>query len=52
MVKANTVVAAFSRVFKEMILFTKPDKPLPRVAKGTVSRKAALQFYAEEINEL
>jgi hypothetical protein len=50
--KANTAVPAFSRVFKEMIIFASPHKPLPRVAKGSVSRKAALQTYKQEIDEL
>ncbi|KAG6834086.1 hypothetical protein H0H93_012056, partial [Arthromyces matolae] len=40
--EANKVAPAFSRLFKEMILFTSKDKPLPRTGKGTVMRKAAL----------
>ncbi|KAJ6473883.1 hypothetical protein C8R45DRAFT_835129, partial [Mycena sanguinolenta] len=50
--EANTIAPAFSRIFKEMILFCLPDKPLPRAAKGTVLRKAALALYAEEINSI
>ncbi|KAJ6473938.1 putative aminoadipate reductase [Mycena vulgaris] len=47
--EANTDAPAFSRIFKEMVLFTSPDKPLPRAGKGTVMRKAALGLYAAEI---
>ncbi|KAF9000302.1 hypothetical protein BDQ17DRAFT_1427302 [Cyathus striatus] len=49
---ANVDAPAFSKIFKEMILITSPDKPLPRTAKGTVMRKAALQLYDEEIEAL
>ncbi|KAJ3997443.1 hypothetical protein F5050DRAFT_1419742 [Lentinula boryana] len=49
---ANRIAPAFSKIFKEMILITSPDKPLPRVGKGTVARKAALALYEPEINEL
>ncbi|KIK64285.1 hypothetical protein GYMLUDRAFT_94733 [Collybiopsis luxurians FD-317 M1] len=50
--EANMIAPVFSRIFKEMILITSPDKPLPRVGKGTVARKAALALYEQEINEL
>ncbi|KZP16234.1 acetyl-CoA synthetase-like protein [Athelia psychrophila] len=50
--EANSTSPAFSRVFKEMILVTKSGKPLPRVAKGTVAKKAAVRLYAPEIDEL
>ncbi|KAF5362791.1 hypothetical protein D9757_011015 [Collybiopsis confluens] len=50
--EANQIAPAFSRIFKEMILIASPDKPLPRVGKGTVARKAALALYESEINEL
>jgi hypothetical protein len=35
-----------------MILFASPGKVLPRSAKGTVMRKAALALYAEEIDAM
>ncbi|KZT70000.1 acetyl-CoA synthetase-like protein [Daedalea quercina L-15889] len=47
--EANRSVAAFSRVFKEMILVTDPSRPLPRAGKGTVQRKKVLDLYAEDI---
>ncbi|KAJ3821631.1 putative aminoadipate reductase [Lentinula raphanica] len=49
---ANRIAPAFSKIFKEMILIASPDKPLPRVGKGTVARKAALALYESEINEI
>ncbi|KAG6853021.1 putative NRPS-like protein biosynthetic cluster [Blastosporella zonata] len=50
--EANKVAPAFSRIFKELILVTSDKKPLPRTAKGTVMRKAALVLYDTEIAEL
>ncbi|KAJ6455206.1 hypothetical protein C8R45DRAFT_1111581 [Mycena sanguinolenta] len=50
--EANKNAPAFSRIFKEMILFTSKDKPLPRAGKGTVLRRAALTLYAPEINAI
>lgn len=35
-----------------MILVTSEGKPFPRVAKGTVAKKAALKLYEEEIDAL
>ncbi|KAJ7484451.1 putative aminoadipate reductase [Mycena latifolia] len=48
--EANSIAPAFSRIFKEMILFTSPRKPLPRAAKGTVQRKPAIDLYSREID--
>lgn len=50
--EANAVAPAFSRIYKEMILFTSKDKPLPRAGKGSVMRKAALDLYASEIDDM
>ncbi|KAJ7839703.1 hypothetical protein B0H14DRAFT_3140666 [Mycena olivaceomarginata] len=50
--EANKNSPAFSRIFKEMILFTSSDKPLPRSGKGTVQRKAAITLYATEIESI
>ncbi|KAJ6575613.1 putative aminoadipate reductase [Mycena vulgaris] len=49
---ANEIAPAFSRIFKETILFASADKPLPRAGKGTVMRKAALSLYAPEIESI
>ncbi|GAW10245.1 pre-mRNA-splicing factor ATP-dependent RNA helicase PRP43 [Lentinula edodes] len=50
--EGNKIAPSFSRIFKEMILVVNPDKPLPRVGKGTVAKKAALTLYEAEINKL
>ncbi|KAJ3925541.1 MAG: putative aminoadipate reductase [Lentinula lateritia] len=50
--EGNKIAPSFSRIFKEMILIVNPDKPLPRVGKGTVAKKAALTLYEAEINKL
>ncbi|KNZ78390.1 L-aminoadipate-semialdehyde dehydrogenase [Termitomyces sp. J132] len=50
--EANGGAPTFSRIFKEMILFTSSEKPLPRTGKGTVMRQAALESYAAEIGAL
>ncbi|TFK33796.1 acetyl-CoA synthetase-like protein [Crucibulum laeve] len=49
---ANQEAPAFSRIFKEMILITSPEKPLPRSNKGNVVRKNALKIYETEIQHL
>ncbi|KAF9067908.1 hypothetical protein BDP27DRAFT_1327979 [Rhodocollybia butyracea] len=43
--EGNKLLPAFSRIYKEMILVTSLNKPLPRAGKGTVMRKAALHEY-------
>ncbi|KAG2347280.1 acetyl-CoA synthetase-like protein [Suillus weaverae] len=50
--EANKAGPAFSRIFKEMILVTRKEKPMPRAGKGTVTKKAVSQIYEEEINAL
>ncbi|KAJ7470082.1 hypothetical protein B0H11DRAFT_2434130 [Mycena galericulata] len=50
--EANEIAPTFSRIFKEMILFTSPGKSLPRAGKGTVLRKAAIALYAPEIDSI
>ena len=50
--EANALAPGFAKIFKEMIIVTVPDKPLPRAAKGTIIRKQALTIYAEEISHL
>jgi hypothetical protein len=49
---ANRDSPAFGRVYKEMVLVTSPNKPLPRAAKGTIQKKAAVKLYNEEIQAL
>ncbi|EGO23306.1 putative non-ribosomal peptide synthetase [Serpula lacrymans var. lacrymans S7.9] len=50
--EANKNAPTFSRIFKEMILITSPDKPMFRVGKGTTSKNATLKAYEEEIDAL
>ncbi|KAF7330079.1 Acetyl-CoA synthetase-like protein [Mycena kentingensis (nom. inval.)] len=50
--KANEVVPTFARVYKEMILITRPGVPMARAAKGTVINAATFTLYAEDIENL
>lgn len=50
--EANKSAPTFARIFKEMILVTAKGKPLPRVGKGTVAKKAALKLYDAEIDAM
>ncbi|KAG2030446.1 hypothetical protein BDR03DRAFT_1017128 [Suillus americanus] len=50
--EANNEAPAFSRIFKEMILVTRSDKPMPRAGKGTVMKKATVELYEVEIDAL
>ncbi|EEB97205.1 hypothetical protein MPER_03523 [Moniliophthora perniciosa FA553] len=49
---ANAIAPAFSRIYKEMIIITLSDRPLPRTPKDTVIRKQALKVYEQDIDEL
>lgn len=49
---ANVSVPTYGRIFKEMILVARRDKPVSRTMKGTIERKAALQAYEQDINAL
>ncbi|KAG2050383.1 putative aminoadipate reductase [Suillus hirtellus] len=49
---ANKEAPAFSRIFKEMILVTRSGKPMLRAGKGTVTKKATMKLYEEEINAI
>ncbi|KAG0691850.1 putative aminoadipate reductase [Suillus ampliporus] len=50
--EANQEAPAFSRIFKEMVLVTRSEKPMLRAGKGTVTKKATVKLYEEEINAL
>ncbi|KIP07411.1 hypothetical protein PHLGIDRAFT_105771 [Phlebiopsis gigantea 11061_1 CR5-6] len=50
--KANALAPGYARIFKEMILIARPEKALPRAAKGTVIRAQALAAYKEEIEAI
>ncbi|KAI0050773.1 acetyl-CoA synthetase-like protein [Auriscalpium vulgare] len=51
-VKLNEYAPAHSRLFKEMILVSKPSKPFKYTAKGTPRRPAVLRTYEPEIEAL
>ncbi|KAJ7360799.1 putative aminoadipate reductase [Mycena albidolilacea] len=50
--EANENAPAFSRIYKEMILVTQPERPMLRAPKGTVIKKPTLALYKQEVEEL
>ncbi|KAK0243050.1 hypothetical protein EDD85DRAFT_314137 [Armillaria nabsnona] len=50
--KINQFAPQHSRLFKEMIIVTKPGRPLTYTAKNTVRRQAVLNEYRAEIATL
>ncbi|KAG2005477.1 hypothetical protein CC2G_001879 [Coprinopsis cinerea AmutBmut pab1-1] len=48
----NEYAPQHSRIFKEMIILSKPSKPFTYTAKGTARRQAVIRDYQEEIDEL
>lgn len=51
-VRANRDCPAHGRIMKDFIMFTSPDKPMPRAGKGTVQRYATLKLYADEFDAI
>lgn len=49
---ANKKAPSHARIHRDMILFTVPEKPMPRAGKGTVQRQSTVKLYAEEIDAL
>ena len=49
---ANEACTAQAKIDKSHIIFTKPEKPLPRTDKGTIKRGQALQLYQKELDSL
>ena len=49
---ANKASPSHGRILRDMILFTSPDKPMPRAGKGTVQRKKTIELYAPELSAL
>ncbi|GBE77884.1 acetyl-CoA synthetase-like protein [Sparassis crispa] len=47
--KVNDFAPSHSKVFKEMIIVTKPSKPFQFTAKGTIRRQECINAYADEI---
>ncbi|KZT66300.1 acetyl-CoA synthetase-like protein [Daedalea quercina L-15889] len=50
--RMNAFAPQHSRLFKEMILVAKPDKPFTYTAKNTARRQAVINDYEDEINAL
>ena len=50
--EANHQAPKFGRVPKELVLFTKRDKPFSRSPKGSVQRRLTVSFYQNEIDDL
>ncbi|KAK0535514.1 hypothetical protein OC842_002289 [Tilletia horrida] len=48
--KTNAELPNFAQLFKNMIMFTDPRKPLPRTDKGTIKRQLSLKLYDAEID--
>lgn len=51
-VKANHDTSTHSRLVKRAIIFSSPERPLPRTPKGNVSRAASLDIYKDEIEAM
>ncbi|PYH90761.1 acetyl-CoA synthetase-like protein, partial [Aspergillus ellipticus CBS 707.79] len=50
--QANAECPAHARISKSHILFTTPDKPMLRAAKGTIQRAGTLTLYAPGLDAL
>ena len=50
--QANALVPAYAQVAKSHVCFTSQSKPMKRAGKGTVQRRATLDLYAQEIDDL
>ena len=50
--KANKLCTKQAIIQGTHILFTQPEKPLPRAGKGTVQRALAMRLYAETLEAL
>ncbi|KAJ5531965.1 acetyl-CoA synthetase-like protein [Penicillium frequentans] len=50
--EANIPAPAHARIAKSHILFTSPEKPKLRAAKGTIQRASTLKIYAREIEKV
>jgi acyl-coenzyme A synthetase/AMP-(fatty) acid ligase len=48
--RANERCADVVKIAREHVLFTDPEKPLPRTAKDTILRGAAISLYSSEID--
>ena len=50
--KANSEGPEEGRIVRSMVMVSSADKPLPRVAKGTIVRKLTADAYKSEMDQL
>ncbi|KAF7192191.1 Non-canonical non-ribosomal peptide synthetase FUB8 [Pseudocercospora fuligena] len=50
--EVNKSLYAEAELCKELIMFTNPEKPILRTAKGTVSRRKTIEMYESKIEEM
>jgi len=50
--EANQACPGHGRIMKDFIIFTTPEKPMPRAGKETIQRHAALALYDPEFEAL
>ena len=50
--QANQTCPTHGRIMRDFIIFSKPQKPFKRTAKGTVQRITTLQAYEQDIDDL
>ncbi|KAI9736294.1 MAG: putative NRPS-like protein biosynthetic cluster [Cirrosporium novae-zelandiae] len=50
--QANDFSAGTGRIYKSMIMVSKPEKPFKRAGKGTIQRAATVMSYEKEIEAL
>ena len=49
---ANAYAPSHSRIFRELVLIAKPDKPFIYTGKGSIRKSFAIREHAEEIDAL
>jgi acyl-coenzyme A synthetase/AMP-(fatty) acid ligase len=50
--EANKHVFSEAQLWRDLVLFTTPDRPIKKTAKGTVDRRNTIQMYNREVEEL
>ncbi|CAD7066618.1 unnamed protein product [Tilletia caries] len=50
--KVNKNLPDFAKLYKNMIIFTTPDRPVPMADKGSPKRQVALNIYDDDIEAL
>lgn len=49
---ANKQSPSHAQLHRELVVFTKPDRPMLRAGKGTVQRKMTIELYQKELDAL